>query len=139
MDRKYLIGIIALLVLVLSISGCIKEASFKAGHFEELKSQPSNRFIGLWENQTLDPSNLPVTMSFQEGGRGVFDSSIEHVEFEYEILNNRALEYTEYGKSPLDIMYWFKADDVLVLEMPSSTGKTNMTWTRVVFKTRQFE
>ena len=140
MGRKYsAIGIIILVVLIIFVSGCIKETSFEAGHFEELKSEPSNRFIGLWENRTLDNSNLPVTMSFQEEGRGVLHSATEHVDFEYEILDNKTLKYTEYGEKPVDMRYWFKADDMLVLEMPGPTGKTNVTWTRVVFKTYQID
>ncbi|MBN1502247.1 hypothetical protein JW930_01780 [Candidatus Woesearchaeota archaeon] len=136
MDKKYLFGIAAFIILFLS--GCV-ELMFKTGHFEQMKSEPSNKFIGLWVNRTSDTANLPVTLSFQEGGRGFFDRAEKHVEFQYEILDNWTLKYTEYGESTVEMKYWFKDDDTFVLEMLDTSGKTNITWTRVVFKTTQID
>lgn len=132
---------IAFIVLVLFLSGCSvdRKLYFDTGHFKQMESESSNRFIGLWEKQTLDTSAHPTTLSFQEQGRGVFDSADKHVDFEYEILNNWTLKYTEDAENPIELRYWFEADNVLVLEMPSSKGKTNVTWTRVVFKTVQLD
>jgi hypothetical protein len=140
MKRNHLaVGLLALL-LVVFVCGCVRQTAFEPGHFERAGPEPSNSFIGVWENRTLtEGSGLPATITFEEGGTGMLYMNMTPVEFEYGILDNRTLNYTEEGESPVALNYWFSSDDLLVLEMSLPEGRANITWNRVVFKSVDFD